>query len=117
MEMSLLRPDDLHYSAYGIFYHAIVAHRESCALATVSRKISVCRQFFAEALDRGLISLNPAVRLRGFAVSAESKTLGLTRQQAKELLEKIGTDTLLDLRDKAMLSLMIRTGLRRMDVI
>ena len=27
MEMSLLRPDDLHYSAYGIFYQPIVAHR------------------------------------------------------------------------------------------
>src|SRR5690348_15127633 len=27
--------------------------KKACALATVSRKISVCRQFFAEALDRG----------------------------------------------------------------
>ena len=59
------------------------------AVATVSRKISVCRQFFAEALERGLIEANPAVRLRGFSVSQESKTLGLSRKQAKELLEGI----------------------------
>ena len=88
-----------------------------CALATVSRKVSVCRQFFAEALDRGLIDSNPAARLRGFSVSGESKTLGLSRTQAKDLLDGIETKTLLGLRDKAMLSLMIRTGLRRMDII
>ena len=87
------------------------------APATVSRKVSVCRQFFDEAFDRGLISRNPAARLRGFAVSHDSKTLGLSKQQAKDLLEAVGIETLLGLRDKAMLSLMIRTGLRRMDVI
>ena len=88
-----------------------------CVTATVSRKVSVCRQFFAEALDRGLIESNPAARLRGFSVSQDSKTLGLSRTQAKELLDGLPTDTLLGLRDKAMLSLMIRTGLRRMDII
>lgn len=88
-----------------------------CAVATVSRKISVCRQLFAEALDRGLIEVNPAARVRGFTVSQESKTLGLSRNQAKDLLDGMETTTLLGLRDKAMLSLMIRTGLRRMDVI
>ena len=88
-----------------------------CALATVSRKVSVCRQFFAEALDRGLIDSNSAARLRGFSISQDSKTLGLSRTQAKELLDGMETKTLLGLRDKAMLSLMIRTGLRRMDII
>src|SRR5687768_10285408 len=94
-------------------------YRESQVLqrTTVSRKISVCRQFFAEALDRGLVDVNPAARLRGFTVSDESKTMGLSREQAKELLNSIDTRTLLELRDKAMLALMIRTGLRRMDVI
>lgn len=87
------------------------------APATVSRKVSVCRQFFDEALDRGLLSHNPAARLRGFSVSQDSKTLGLSKQQAKDLLDAVPTDTLLGLRDRAMLSLMIRTGLRRMDVL
>ncbi len=88
-----------------------------CAVATVSRKISVCRQLFAEALDRGLIPANPAARVRGFSVSQESKTLGLSRTQVKDLLASMETHSLLGLRDRAMLSLMIRTGLRRMDVI
>ena len=87
------------------------------ATASVSRKVSVCRQFFAEALDRGLTETNPAARLRGFSVSQDSKTLSLSRGEAKALLESIETETLLGLRDRAMLSLMIRTGLRRMDVI
>ena len=56
-----------------------------CVTATVSRKVSVCRQFFAEALDRGLIDSNPAARLRGFSVSQDSKTLGLSRTAGERL--------------------------------
>ena len=88
-----------------------------CAPATVSRKVSVVRRFFAEAHDRGIIPANPATRLRGFSISDESKTLGLTHDQARGLLGRIDTTALIGLRDRAMLSLMIRTGLRRMDVI
>ena len=91
--------------------------RKACAPATVSRKVSVARQFFAEAEARGLIPASPAARLRGFQVSGESKTLGLSRLQAREVLEKIDAGTLLGLRDRALLSLMVRTGLRRMDVL
>jgi len=53
------------------------------APATVSRKVSVCQQFFAEALHRGLIEVNPAARLRGFSLSQDSKTLGQSKDQAK----------------------------------
>jgi integrase/recombinase XerD len=112
--------DHLHaYRAWlaGEIVPGLMKKEKACAPATVSRKISVCRQFFAEALDRGLMETNPASRLRGFTLSGESKTMGLSKEQAKELLNSIGTQTLLEVRDKAMLSLMIRTGLRRMDVI
>ena len=51
--------------------------RRPCAPATVSRKISVCRQLFAEGFDRGLIPANPAARLRGFSVSQDSKTFSV----------------------------------------
>lgn len=91
--------------------------RPACAPATVSRKLSVVRQFFAEAFERGLAPANPAARLRGFQVSGDSKTLGLSRTQARDLLAAIDTSTLPGLRDRAMLSLMLRTGLRRMDVL
>lgn len=115
------RPHRRHLNAYRAWLAGEAVPgldtRTPCAPASVSRKVSVARQFFAEAESRGLIPVNPATRLRGFQVSDESKTLGLSRPQARELLEKIETATLLGLRDKAMLSLMIRTGLRRMDVI
>jgi integrase/recombinase XerD len=88
-----------------------------CAPATISRKVSVVRQLFGEAFDRGMIPANPAARLRGFSVSDESKTLGLSPDQARDILGRIDTGALIGLRDRAMLSLMIRTGVRRMDVI
>jgi len=88
-----------------------------CAPATISRKISVVRQFFAEAHDRGLIATNPAARLRGMQTIGESKTLGLSRRQAHDLLATIPEHSLLGIRDRAVLALMLRTGLRRMDVL
>ena len=120
LELRDVTKDHLHaYRAWlaGEEVPGLKTKEQACAIATVSRKIAVCRQFFAEALDRGLVEVNPAARLRGFSVSQESKTLGLTKTQAKELIYCIGADTLLGLRDRAMLSLMVRTGLRRMDVI
>ena len=121
-ELKLPQVNKDHLHAYrswlaGEEVPGLAKKEKPCVTATVSRKVSVCRQFFAEALDRGLIDSNPAARLRGFSVSQDSKTLGLSRTQAKELLDGIETKTLLGLRDKAMLSLMIRTGLRRMDII
>ena len=91
--------------------------RPRCAPATVSRKVSVCRRFFAEAEARGLIARDPAASLRGLSVGDESKTLGLSKEDAKRLLGSIDASTLLGLRDLAVLSLMLRTGLRRMDVV
>ena len=90
---------------------------KSCAPATISRKVSVARSFFGEAFDRGLITVNPAARLRGFALSDESKTMGLSARQASDLLGAIDASSLIGLRDRAILSLMLRTGPRRMDVI
>ena len=95
--------------------------RRRCAPATVSRKVSVCRRFFAEAEARGLTAHDPAARLRGFRAPSESRTLGLDRADARRLLDAIDVSgdapDVLDLRDLAVLSLMLRTGLRRMDVI
>jgi len=102
--------------APGLAPRRIAGQIRACAPASVSRKVSVLRQFFAEAEGRGLIPANPAARLRGFQGTDQSKTAGLSRFQAVALLSAIDTATPLGLRDRAMLSLMLRTGLRRMDV-
>ena len=111
--------DHLHIYRAWLFGEAAPAlvPRRPCAPASVSRKVSVVRRFFGEAHDRGLIPTDPAARLRGVKVSDESKTAGLSRAQANALLAAVDVDTPLGLRDRAILSLMLRTGLRRMDVI
>ena len=85
--------------------------------ASVNRKLSVIRQFLDEANSRGLIDHNPAERVRGIRTSSTySPTEGLTREDARRLLDATERDTLLGKRDYAILSLMLRTGLRRAEV-
>jgi site-specific recombinase XerD len=98
-------------------YRSYLVKDKAYRPATVNRKLSVVRQLFAEAVDRGVVQANPAARVKGIKQdSTFSPTQGLTREQAKLLLDSIERETLKGKRDFAMLSLMIRTGLRRAEV-
>ena len=100
----------------------VVAYRnrlleEGYKPATVNRKLSSIRQLFEEAVDRRLIEVNPAVRVKGLKQNGNySPTSGISRDEARRILESIDTTTLIGKRDLALWSLMIRTGLRRQEV-
>lgn len=83
--------------------------------ATAARMLSVARRILDEQMKSGKIPLNPANGIKGFTVSNETPHTALTKQQAKELLESIDTTTLIGKRDYALISLLLRTGLRRVE--
>jgi len=85
---------------------------------TINRKLSVVRQLLAEAADKGVINRNPAARVQGLQINRDySPTQGLSRHEARQVLDAIDTTTLIGKRDHALLSLLIRTGLRRDEVV
>lgn len=86
-----------------IAYHEHLAARY--AKATAARKWSVACQLLRDDY--------PAANLRGFRVDDASPHIALSRDQVRELLEKIDLATLKGRRDHALLLLLIRTGIRR----
>ncbi len=89
------------------------------APSTVARKVSSIRSLFTHAIALGLVDDNPArpELVKAPRVSQESRTPGLTQQEARELLAAIGGDDLTALRDRAMIELALRTGLRRSEIV
>lgn len=87
--------------------------RAGAAKATVNRKLSVVRQLFERAMAEGWTDRNPARLVRGLRANQESPTSGLTLRQARELLASIEPVDLMAVRDRCLLFLMLRTGLRR----
>jgi integrase/recombinase XerD len=87
--------------------------------ATVARKLSTLRSLFRTAEALGIVAESPLSNglVRSPKVSNESQTAGLTGQQARALLDAITGDGLTAKRDRAMVELILRTGLRRAEAV
>jgi integrase/recombinase XerD len=74
------------------------------------------RQFF-KYLESSRIYPDVSAGLKGFKRSYGFNRDPLTLQQARDLLSSIDTSDIIGLRDFAMINLMLRTGLRTMEVV
>ena len=74
------------------------------------------RQFF-KYLESNRIYPDVSAGLKGFKRSYGFNRDPLTLQQARDLLTSIDTTSIIGLRDFAMINLMLRTGLRTMEVV
>jgi len=111
-ELSLtdLHRDDL------VAYRAHLA--ETYAQSTAARMWAVARRLLDEAAQRGLLPKNPAEGIRGFRTGDdESPHRALKREEVKALLDAIDRSTAIGKRDYALLMLMLRTGIRRAEVV
>lgn len=71
------------------------------------------RKFFDKLVERHAIVLNPALSVRGPRHSVrEGKTPALTVQQARAVLASIDTRTVVGLRDRAIIAIMVYTAVR-----
>lgn len=78
-----------------------------------ARKLVVMRRLLEEAVERGVLTHNPARQIKGFTADQETPHTALKAEQARQLLEVIDTQTLQGKRDYALVSLLLRTGIRR----
>ncbi len=87
-------------------------HRTGCARATIARKAAAARAFTSWALRRGIIEVDPALRLASPSVPKTLPVI-LTRAQASTLLDReIDTTDGIDVRNQAILELLYATGIR-----
>lgn len=89
---------------------------EHYSAATVNRRLSTVRQLLDTAVDRGVLRSNPAKTIHGVRIADTSPTQGLTAQEARALVDACDVATLRGRRDHALLSLMLRCGLRRAEI-
>ena len=92
------------------------------ARATVNRRLTTVRNLYAEAHRRHLVADDPAGRLRGLRGRDDRDGGALSRSEARSLLEAIQSDlrhrprALIARRDIALVSILLRTGIRRSEV-
>jgi integrase/recombinase XerC len=87
-------------------------HRDGCARSTISRKAAAARSFTAWALQRGIIEVDPALRLTSPSVPKTLPTI-LTQTQTAVLLDReIDVTDAIHVRDHAILELLYATGIR-----
>jgi site-specific recombinase XerD len=111
----LTRVQESDINAY-IAHLAPRADKAGLAAATISRRLTPLRLLFARLHRHRMLALNPMEDVRGPRVSARSPTVYLARHQARRLEDACAGPTLRDLRDLALIRLMIRTGLRSTEI-
>lgn len=95
----------------------LIAYRkylgETYAKATAARMFSIARRILQEYVYQGTLATNPAAGIKTFSVANETPYTTLKKEEAQDLLKTIDTTTAKGKRDYAILSLLLRTGLRR----
>jgi integrase/recombinase XerD len=88
---------------------------EHFAKATAARKLVVARKFLEEAVERGILTHNPAHKVAGYknASGQETPHQALGLEEARALLGAIDISSRQGKRDYAIMLLLLRTGLRR----
>ncbi len=87
------------------------------APATINRRLTPLRLLFSRLHRHRLIGFNPMEDVRGRKTSNASTTMYLSRAQARELVTACGGDRVGDLRDRAIVLLMLTSGLRASEVV
>lgn len=86
--------------------------REKYSPTSIARKLSAISSLFAKLKDEQIVRWNPAQGLKRPKAIAKKKRTGFTDQEVNRLLDSIGTESLKDLSDKALLSFLFYTGAR-----
>lgn len=101
-------------------YAAHIARRDGAGnmtnAATVARKLSSVRSAFNWLRACGAVEANPAAFVRSPRVSAQSPRQGLSRTEARALVDAVSGQGVKALRDRAILLVMLYGGLRRAEV-
>jgi integrase/recombinase XerD len=93
------------------------ADKHATTLAsTANRRLAVLRRFYRWAMRDGCVAQDPTLRLKS-ARKPPRFPKSLSEDQVEALLRAPDTDTMLGLRDRAMLELLYATGLRVSELV
>lgn len=84
---------------------------------SMSAYLTAVRRFYDYLVSAGKIKENPAKRVKGSRRPERHLTDTISRKDVDKLLRSIDTGSPLGLRDRAILSLMVRSGLSEIEII
>lgn len=90
--------------------------RQGTAVSSITRQISCLRQFFAWALRQSHVAEDPMLDLRPPPSVHRLPNL-LSEQEVRQLLDQPDPETLLGLRDRAMLETLYASGMRVSELV
>ena len=106
----------LHACRERILAYLTFRAKEGCKLRSAARLLSTLRQFYRFQVREGHISADPTARIASPRLG-RSLPHGLTETEVDNLLAAPDTNTMLGLRDKAMLEVLYACGLRVSELV
>lgn len=84
---------------------------------SMSAYLTAVRRLYEFLLQSGSVKENPAKKIKGSSRPTKHLTKALTRIEVQKLFDSVDTETEIGIRDKAMLSLMARSGLSEIEIV
>jgi integrase/recombinase XerD len=98
-------------------WERLMREEEGKEATTVRRRLAALSSLFAHLVKFGVVELNPVRDVERPAVNRrEGMTLAFSQKQARRILDTPKEDTLLGLRDRAILSVGLQVGFRRAEI-
>lgn len=106
LELRRIAPSDVGRYLDGL-------RKENTSVATRKQHLAAIRHFFDGLVQRHAVVLNPALSVRGERYQVvEGKTPEISVKDARKLLASIGTGNQVELRDRAIIAILIYTASR-----
>lgn len=100
-----------------IAWEQMMRETERLEAATVRRRLSALSSLFKHLLRHGVVEQNPVADIRRPNINRrEGRTPAFSTRQARAILDAPSTDSLVGLRDRAILSVGFQAGLRRAEI-
>lgn len=94
----------------------VTLKRKDLSSRTIARNLVALRTFFRFMIQEGHLEVSPAEELESPAMAKKLPEI-LTLKEVERLLEQPNTQTLLGMRDRAMLELLYATGMRVSELV
>ncbi len=98
-------------------YKAFLMTERGLSQVSVSTYLTALRRFLSYLVDIGLIAENPARAVKGNRRPASHTRSVLTQGEVDALLDGLPRASVLDLRDRALVLLMLRAGLAEIELV
>ena len=98
-------------------WERLMREEEGKEATTVRRRLAALSSLFAHLVKFGVVEINPVRDVERPAVNRrEGMTLAFSQKQARRILDTPKEDTVLGLRDRAILSVGLQVGFRRAEI-